>query len=179
MCVCVRVTFVLFTDCDSCTTPISTNPGSMEAGECGLTRGTCFAARRLELFAVAGLLWISWCVLGAAGFFCVFFPPVFFSSNAHGLLQVRGHLASCTSLLVGMHIRRVGATAFKYTHHALSFKYVYALRHSSTHIQSVECWVLRHSSTHVIMTIRTTSVRNFDVWCYEDHACGFGGTNML
>ena len=25
----------------------------MEAGECGLTRGTCFAARRLELVAVA------------------------------------------------------------------------------------------------------------------------------
>ena len=116
---------------------------------------------------VGGVFW------GGAGFFR------FFPSNSHGLLQVQGHLASCTSLLVGMHIRRVGATAFKYTHHALSFKYVYALRHSSTHIQSVECWVLRHSSTHVIMTIRTTSVRNFDVWCYEDHACGFGGTNML
>ena len=40
----------------------------MEAGEYGLTRGTCFVARRLEVVAVAGLLWISWCVLGAAGF---------------------------------------------------------------------------------------------------------------
>ena len=40
----------------------------MEAGEYGLTRGTCFVARRLEMIAVAGLLWISWCVLGAAGF---------------------------------------------------------------------------------------------------------------
>ena len=40
----------------------------MEAGEYGLTRGTCFVARRLEVVAVAGLLLISWCVLGAAGF---------------------------------------------------------------------------------------------------------------
>ena len=40
----------------------------MEAGEYGLTGGTCFVARRLEVVAVAGLLWISWCVLGAAGF---------------------------------------------------------------------------------------------------------------
>ena len=44
----------------------------MEAGEYGLTRGTCFVARRLEVVAVARLLWISWCVLGSAGFFHVF-----------------------------------------------------------------------------------------------------------
>ena len=55
----------------------------MEAGEYRVTRGTCLVARRLELVAVAVLLWISWCVLGGAGFFCLFF-----SSNAHGLLQV-------------------------------------------------------------------------------------------
>ena len=79
---CVCVTLVFFTDCDSCTRPISSNPGPMEAGEYGLTRGTCLVARRLEVVAVAGLPWISWCVLGAAGFL------VFFSSNAHGLLQV-------------------------------------------------------------------------------------------
>ena len=47
------------TDCESCARPILTNPGSMEAGECGLTRGTCFAARRLELIAVAGRLCLS------------------------------------------------------------------------------------------------------------------------
>ena len=35
----------------------------MEAGECGLTREACFVARRHEVVAVAGLLWISWCVL--------------------------------------------------------------------------------------------------------------------
>ena len=40
----------------------------MEAGEYGLTRGTCFLANRLELDPVAGLLWISWCVLGGADF---------------------------------------------------------------------------------------------------------------
>ena len=50
-----------------------TNPGSMEAGEYGLTRGTCFFARCLEVVAVAGLLWISWCVLGGTDFFPVFF----------------------------------------------------------------------------------------------------------
>ena len=76
------VTFVFFIDYESCARPTSTNPGSMEAGEYGLTRGTCFVARRLELVAVAGMLWLSWCVLGGADFF------VFFSSNAHGLLQV-------------------------------------------------------------------------------------------
>ena len=70
----------------------------MEASEYGLARGTCFVARRPEVVAVAGLLWISWCVLGAAGF--VFFFPRFFSPSAHGLLQVCGRLAPFTSLLV-------------------------------------------------------------------------------
>ena len=54
--VCVCVSFVVFTDFESCTKPISTDPRSMEAGEYGLTRGTCFVARRLEVVAVAGLL---------------------------------------------------------------------------------------------------------------------------
>ena len=68
--VCVRVcaTFVVFTDCESCTWPISTNSGSMEAGECGRTRGTCFITCRLEVVAVTGLLWRSWCVFGGADF---------------------------------------------------------------------------------------------------------------
>ena len=84
---CVCVMFVVFNDCESCARPISTNPGSMESGEYGLTRGTCFIAWGLELHAVAGLLWISWCVLCGADF-SVFFFVFFFSSNAHGLLQV-------------------------------------------------------------------------------------------
>ena len=46
----------------------------MEAGEYGLTRLTSLTARRLEVVAVAGMLWISWCVLGAVGF-RVFFSP--------------------------------------------------------------------------------------------------------
>ena len=62
----------------------------MEASEYGLTRGTCFVARRLGMVAVTGLLWILWCVVGAAGFFVLFF--VFFSSNAHGLLQYEAPL---------------------------------------------------------------------------------------
>ena len=56
---CARVTFVVFIDCGSCTRPIAINPGSMQAGEFGLTRGTCFVFHHLEVVAVAGLLWIS------------------------------------------------------------------------------------------------------------------------
>ena len=41
----------------------------MEAGEYELTRGTCFFTRRLEVVAVAGLMWVSWCVFGGAHFF--------------------------------------------------------------------------------------------------------------
>ena len=68
----------------------------MEAGEHGLTRGTCFVARRPELVMVAWMLWLSWCVFGLA---YSFFSILFFS-NAHGKLQVLGRLASFTSLLV-------------------------------------------------------------------------------
>ena len=57
----------------------------MEAGGYGLTRGTCFVARRVEMVAGAELPWISWCVLGAAEFRALF---RFFSSNAHGLLHI-------------------------------------------------------------------------------------------
>ena len=41
----------------------------MEAGQYGLTRGTCFAARRLEVVTVAGLLRLTLCVLGMVDFF--------------------------------------------------------------------------------------------------------------
>ena len=82
------VTFVVLIDCESCTKPIYTNPGSMEAGEYGLTRRTCFVASRLEVIAVAGLPWVSWCVLGGADFFVFSFFSICVSSNAHGLLQV-------------------------------------------------------------------------------------------
>ena len=58
----------------------------MEAGEYGLTRGTCLVASRLEVVAVAGLLWISWCVLGGAIFFVFFF---------FRFLILRTHTACC------------------------------------------------------------------------------------
>ena len=87
---CVRVCaidFVVVTDCDSCTRPISTNPVSMEASAHGLMRETCFFARRLDVVAFDGQLHLSWCVLGGVNFFGFFFR-LFSSSNAHGLLHV-------------------------------------------------------------------------------------------
>ena len=57
MCVLVcDIELVALTDCESCTRLISTNPGSMESGEHGLTCGAWVFARRLEVVAVAGLL---------------------------------------------------------------------------------------------------------------------------
>ena len=58
VCVSVCVTLVVFTDCESCTRPISTNPVFIEVEEDGITRGAFLLACRLELDAVAGLLWI-------------------------------------------------------------------------------------------------------------------------
>ena len=54
----MRVTFVVFTDCESCRGVIPINPGSMQAGKYKLTRATCFVFHYLEVVAVAGLLWI-------------------------------------------------------------------------------------------------------------------------
>ena len=51
--------------------PISTNPRSMEEEcECGLPSGTCFTARRLEVVAVAGLLWIYFVVCFLVSAYC-------------------------------------------------------------------------------------------------------------
>ena len=44
MCQCVCVTLVVFIHCESCTRPISTNPGYTEASECCLKGATCFVA---------------------------------------------------------------------------------------------------------------------------------------
>ena len=68
------VTFVVFADCESFTRPIFTNPVSMEVDKYGLTRGTWVFARLLAVVTVAGLLWLSWCVLVGSYFFSVFFP---------------------------------------------------------------------------------------------------------
>ena len=63
MCVTLNSSFLLIG-----TAVRGTNPVSMEADEYGLTRGTCFFARRLEVVVVAGLLRLSWCVLGGVDF---------------------------------------------------------------------------------------------------------------
>ena len=78
--VCVCVTLVVFTDCESCTWPISTSSGSMESGEYRLTRGMRVFARCLEVVAVAGLMWVSWCVFRGAGFFRAFHEFAFSNS---------------------------------------------------------------------------------------------------
>ena len=90
------------TDGESCSTrPISTNPGSMEAGEYGLTRGMRFVARRPEVVAGSpGCCGVRVVCFGWDGFFrvcvcvcvcvCVFFSfffPIFFL-RTHGRLQV-------------------------------------------------------------------------------------------
>ena len=59
----------------------------MEAGEYGLTRGTCFVVSRLEVVAATGLLWMSWCVLGEAGFLCFF--------SAFFVFELRTQMACC------------------------------------------------------------------------------------
>ena len=55
----------------------------MEAGEYGQTLVTCFVARLLEVVAVAGLLWLSWCVLGGADFFAILFFCDFLFLRTH------------------------------------------------------------------------------------------------
>ena len=60
----VRVTFVVFSDRTVPTRPIHQHV-IYGSGRVWLTRGTCFVARRLEVIAVAQLLWISWCTLSA------------------------------------------------------------------------------------------------------------------
>ena len=79
----VCVTFVVFTDCESCTMPIFTNPGSMEAAECELTRGACF--RRAPSRGGHGhrppvdfVVCFGW-----GEFFLDFFFPIFFLLRTH------------------------------------------------------------------------------------------------
>ena len=64
------------TECEGGTGPISTNPGSTQACEYGLTHGRYIVARRLEVATVAGLMWISggvWVRLDFEFFVVVFF----------------------------------------------------------------------------------------------------------
>ena len=77
----------------------------MEAGEYGQTRGTRFVARRLEVVYVAGLLWISWCVLGAAGF--RFFLRFFYFERTRPAARMRPpcliYLSTSTGVRTGCH----------------------------------------------------------------------------
>ena len=115
------VTFVVFTDCGSCTRPISTNLRSMEAGEYGLTRRTCFVARCLEVVAVAGLLWISRCVLSAAGFFRVLIFDFFFFERARPAASMRTpcliYLSTSTGVRTGCHYS-IGLSVCLYVYHS-------------------------------------------------------------
>ena len=77
----------------------------MEAGEYGLTRGTCFVASRPEVVAAVDFV----VCFGCGGIFRVFFFRFDFSSNAHGLLQVRGRFVPFTSLLVVRQMRGIQA----------------------------------------------------------------------
>ena len=90
MSVSVCVTFVVFTDCESCTRTISQNPGSTEAGEYRLTRGTCFAwdvFRRSPSRGGRGR-WdaVDFVVcFGCGEIFACFFVPIFFISGVSGI----------------------------------------------------------------------------------------------
>ena len=85
------------------TRPVSTNPGCMtEACEYGLTRGTCFVARRLEVVAVAGLLWIYSvvCFFSVWWHFVVFFCSFSFLRTHTAHYKYEQYLGSYTSLPV-------------------------------------------------------------------------------
>ena len=89
------VTFVVVTDCQSCTTPTSTNPHQWRLrAECsGVFRRTPSRGGHGRRAAVHFVV----CV-GCSGIAC-FYLPVFLLANAHGLLQVCGRLTSGTSPL--------------------------------------------------------------------------------
>ena len=119
----LSVTFVFFTECESCTRPISTNAGSMGACEYGLTRRTCFVSRRLEVVAVVVLLWLSWCVLGGADFFVFFFRFFFLRTHTacckyeaalpHSPLLVTGNTRTAAAVVHSTAVR----TPYKYKQH--------------------------------------------------------------
>ena len=77
----------------------------MEAGEYGLTRGACFVAICVEVVAVAGLMWVSWCVFGGAGFFrFCFFDFLFLFERTRPAASMRPPCLM-TSLLVKTQIK--------------------------------------------------------------------------
>ena len=136
----------------------------MEAGECGLTRGTCFATRSLELVAVAGRLWVSWCVLGRVDIFLFFF-----SWNAHGLLQVRGDLSSCTSLLVMLAQVAVRCLFPLFIIHSMPGAWFVVFSVAST-CQVPGTWCIPDKLN--IFVLRTTSPKLIGMFAAEPYAPG-------
>ena len=92
---CVFVTFVVFPDCENCTRPILTTPGSIETCDHWLTCVACYVARLQGFRGRWAVVEFVVCC-GCVGFRVYFVFP----SNGHGLLQVWGRLALFTSLLL-------------------------------------------------------------------------------
>ena len=73
----------------------------------GLTRGMCYVARRLEVVAVAGLLWISWCVLVGVDFLLSCFFRFFFFERARPAASMRPpcliYISTSTGVRTGCH----------------------------------------------------------------------------
>ena len=82
MCVCVTFNsaFLLIARAVRGRFPQTSYQVSTEASQYVLTRGTWFFAHRVEVVTVAGLMWVSWCVLGGAGFFLVLQVTTFSNS---------------------------------------------------------------------------------------------------
>ena len=68
----LSVFFGIIIDGKSCTSPISTNPASKEAGKLGLMCRTYFVACRLKITAVAVLQCSWWGVVQCGGIMCFF-----------------------------------------------------------------------------------------------------------
>ena len=79
----------------------------MEAGEYGLTRGTRFVARRLEVVAVVGFLWISYVFWVGRIFSCFFFRFFLFFECTRPAASLRPPCLIYLSISTGVRIYRV------------------------------------------------------------------------
>lgn len=75
---CLSAFYGVVIDCESLTRLISADLGSMKEGEYRLTRAAFFDARRVQVVAVAGILWSWWCASSAAGYLGDFFRYLLF-----------------------------------------------------------------------------------------------------
>ena len=73
-------------------------PGTYGKGEYGLMREARLVAICVEVVAVAGLMWVWWCVFGGPGFFrFFFFDFVFLFERTRLAASMRPPLVSFTS----------------------------------------------------------------------------------